>query len=259
MKATSNFTLPLIVVLALLTSCASCRSKPEMPAANAPTPTEYLQQANQLYAQREDLMRIREGIIALRQARTADPGNYEAAWQQAKFDYYLASHTDNDEERHKAIREGIEAGKAAVEIQDNKPDGHFWLGANYGASAQGGVLAGLASIDDIRGEMLKVMSLNEGYQDGSAFMVLGMLYLQAPQIAGGDPQKAVQEMEKGLRYGPGNAFLRLHLAEAYLKVGRTADARTQLNAIVYMKPDQNYLPEYKEASTQARKLLVQAG
>jgi tetratricopeptide (TPR) repeat protein len=259
MKANSNITLPQIVVLLLLTSLASCRSQPETSAANAPTPTEYLQQAHQLYAQREDLMSIRQGIIALRQARTADPGNYDAAWQQAKFDYYLASHTDNNDERKKAIREGIEAGKAAVKIQDNKPDGHFWLGANYGASAQSGALAGLASMDDIRDEMQKVMSLNEGYQDGSAFMVLGMLYLEAPHIAGGDPEKAVAEMEKGLRYGPGNAFLRLHLAEAYLKVGRAADARAQLNAIVFMKPDQNYLPEYKEASTQARKLLEQAG
>jgi tetratricopeptide (TPR) repeat protein len=200
-------------------------------------------------------MSVRQGIIAPRQARTADPGTMTPR-QQAKL--ILPGHHTDDEERNKAIREGTEAGKAAVKIQDNKPDGHFWLGAS-GASAQGSVLAGLASIADIRNEMQRVMSLNEGYQDGSAFMVLGLLYLQAPQIAGGDPAKAVQEMEKGLRYGPGNAFLRLHLAEAYLKVGRTADARTQLNAIIYMKPDQNYLPEYKEASTKARKLLEQAG
>ena len=66
---------------------------------------------------------------------------------------------------------------------------------------------------------------------------------------------SVEEMQKGLRFGESNAFLRLHLAEAYLKVGRTADARQQLNSIISMKPDQNYLPEYKEAVNEAHKLL----
>ena len=62
-------------------------------------------------------------------------------------------------------------------------------------------------------------------------------------------------MEKGLRLGPTNALLRLHLAEAYQVVGRSADAREQLNAILSMKPDPDYLPELKEAQTQARQML----
>jgi hypothetical protein len=49
------------------------------------------------------------------------------------------------------------------------------------------------------------------------------------------------------------------LAEAYLRVGRTADARQQLNAIISMTPDHNYLPEYKEAVSDARKLLEKTG
>ena len=166
-----------------------------------------------------------------------------------------ATHTDNSAERDKAFRDGIEAGKTAVKLQGGKPDGHFWLGANYGGSAQSSMLAGLATTDDIRSEMETVLRLNEGYQDGSAYMVLGLVYLQAPKFLGGDSQKAVEEMEKGLRFGKTNAFLRLHLAEAYLKVGRTADARQQLNAIISLTPDQNYLPEYKEAVAEAHKLL----
>lgn len=204
-------------------------------------------------------MRLRQGIAMLRQARTADPGDYNAAWRLAKCNYYLATHTDNSVEREKAFRDGIDAGKVAVKLQDGKPDGHFWLGANYGASAQIGTTAGLATVDDIRNEMETVLRLDEGYQDGSAYMVLGLVYLEAPKFVGGDPQKAVEEMEKGLRLGKTNAFLHLHLAEAYLKVGRTADARAQLNLIISMTPDQNYLPEYKAAVSEARKLLEQTG
>ena len=86
-------------------------------------------------------------------------------------------------------------------------------------------------------------------------MVLGLLDLKAPMIAGGNPQRAVAELEKGLQFGKGNAFLRLHLAEAYEAVGRAADAREQLNAILSMQPDPDYLPELKEAQQSAQQRL----
>jgi tetratricopeptide (TPR) repeat protein len=237
----------------------SCKSKggEATPQPATQTAAQAVAQADQFYAGREDLVHVRQGIIALREARIADPANYDLAWRLAKFNYYLGTHTDNEDERKKAFREGIEAGQTAVKLQDGKPDGHFWLGATYGGAAQSSTLAGLSTVDDIRKEMERVIQMNEGYQDGSAHMVLGLLYLQSPALLGGDPQKAVDELEKGLRFGSGNAFLRLHLAEAYLKAGRPAEARQQLNAIVAMTPDQNYLPEYKEAVAQAHKLLEQ--
>jgi len=243
-----------LVFVGLSASCGG-RSNPE---TNTPTTTsanEDVAHALQLYAQREDLMKLREGVVSLRQATTKDPANYEAAWQLAKFDYYLATHTDDATERDKAFRDGIASGKAAVQLQNDKPDGHFWLGANYGGAAQHSAIEGLATVDDIRNEMETVLRLNEGYQNGSAYMVLGLVYLNAPNIVGGDPKKAVELMEKGLRFGEENAFLHLHLAEAYAKVGRNNDARKQVNSILSMKPDQNYLPEYKEASNAANKLL----
>ncbi len=46
--------------------------------------------------------------------------------------------------------------------------------------------SGLASIGDVRSEMEAVLKINEGYQDGSAYMVLGLLDLKAPKIVGGD-------------------------------------------------------------------------
>ena len=64
-------------------------------------------------------------------------------------------------------------------------------------------------------------------------------------------------MEKGLQFGKANAFLRFHLAEAYQAVGRSADAREELNSILSMTPDPSYLPELKEAQTQARQMLEQ--
>jgi len=243
-----------IFMLLLATSCNE-GTPIESPAADSASAGADIASADQLYGQRADLMQVRRGIVSLRQALTKDPGNYDAAWKLSKFNYYLATHSDNSQERDDAFRDGIDAGKTAVQLQNEKPDGHFWLGANYGGAAEHSTIQGLATVNDIRNEMQTVLRLNEEYQDGSAYMVLGLVYLNAPGVVGGDPKKAVEEMEKGLRYGEPNAFLHLHLAEAYKKVGRNDDARKELKKILSMTPDPNYLPEHKEASTAAQKLL----
>ena len=246
----------LICLFMLATACNEGRPK-ESPVADSASATEEIASADQLYGQREDLLLLRRAIVSLRQALTTDPGSYDAAWKLSKFNYYLAMHTDNSKERDDAFQAGIDAGKTAVQLQNEKPDGHFWLGANYGGAAEHSTIQGLATVNDIRNEMQTVLRLNEGYQDGSAYMVLGLVDLNAPSVVGGDPKKAVEEMEKGLRFGEPNAFLHLHLAEAYKKVGRNDDARKELKKILSMTPDPNYLPEYKEATAAAQKLLDQ--
>ena len=191
----------------------------------------------------------------LRQARTADYSSYEAAWKLARISYYLGAHTDDEREREQAFREGIEAGKAAVQLGSEKPEGHFWLGANYGGAAEHSTLAGLSNIEDIRREMEAVLKIDEQFQGGAAYLGLGQLYLEAPKLFGGDHQKAIEYLEKGLKVGSNNALLRLRLAEAYHEVHRDAEARKQIDVVLKMTPNPDFLPEYKEAVEGAKKLL----
>jgi tetratricopeptide (TPR) repeat protein len=250
--------LVLVVMVTLIVFTASCKARSHaQPMSDAAVGAADVVKADKLYAERDNLLQLRQGIALVEQAHITDPDNYEAAWKLAKFNYYLATHSNDKNERDKAFRDGIAAGKDAVQLQNGKPEGHFWLGANYGGPAQSSILAGLSSVDDIRSEMETVIKLDQGYQNGSAYMVLGLVYLSAPGFAGGDPQKAVAEMEKGLPFGDGNAFLHLHLAEAYLKVGRKGDARRELEGIIKLTPDKDYIPEYNEAVTGAKKLLAE--
>ena len=249
----------LAVAIVTLLGGASCRKQVAETArvidvGDAEGAAEKVAEADKLYVQRGDLAKLRQAVALVRQAQVADYGSYEAAWKLAEFDYYLGEHTTDERERDDAFREGIEAGKTAVRLQDGKPEGHFWLGANYGGSAEYSTLASLASVEDIRRGMETVLKLDEGFQGGSAYMVLGQLYLQAPRILGGNHQKALEYLEKGLRFGNNNALLRLHLAEAYHAVNRDQDARRQIEFLLSMKPDPNYLPEYKEAVEKAKNL-----
>jgi tetratricopeptide (TPR) repeat protein len=257
-KITSRLSF-ILVVAGLSAGAFGCSSKnyEAPPPGGNESAAELIAQADKLYAEREDLSRLRNGIVSLKRALSVERGNYDAAWRLSKFDYYLGAHTPDEKERDRAFKDGADAGQAAIQLQANKPEGHFWLGANYGGSAEHSALAGLSSVDSIIEEMETVLRLDEGYQSGSAYMALGQVYLKAPGMLGGDHQKAVEVMEKGLRFGEDNAFLRLRLAEAYVAVKRYDDARKQLDALNNIKPNPDYMPEYKEAVAEAEKLRKQ--
>jgi tetratricopeptide (TPR) repeat protein len=235
---------------------SASESTAKVDMGDAKAAADRIAEAETLYDGREDLQKARVAVAALRQARTADYGNYEAAWKLARASFYVAEHTDNDSEQDDMYREGVEAGKAAVQLQPDKPDGHFWLGANYGGSAAHSTLANLSSFQDIKGEMETVLKLDEGYQGYSVYLGLGRLYLQAPRVLGGDRMKAIEYLEKGIKHNPNNTLMRFHLAEAYEANNRTAEAKKQIEMLMAVTPDPKYAAEHKEAVEKAKKLLA---
>jgi len=250
--------MPLAVAVLLAFGAVSChRNSPAQPAAvdsgDDKAAVAGIAQSDQLYAQRADLAKARSAVTLLRQARTADYGNFEAAWKLARANYYLGSHSSGAESDD-AFREGIEAGKIAVQLQGNRPEGHFWLGANYGGNAENSTLAGLSSVQDIRQEMEAVIKIDESFQNGSAYLGLGQLYLQSPKVLGGDTAKAIEYLQKGLRIGPNNDLIKVNLAQAYHQAGRNAEARKLLDELFSSTPNPDYLPEHNDAIEKAKKL-----
>jgi hypothetical protein len=247
----------LLTLAALAAVSASCARAPSSePPRESTSAAELVAQADALYAERSSIEKVREAVAVLRRARMADYGNFEAIWKLSKYDYYLGGHEPDEQRRLEAFREGITAGEAAVMLAPDKPEGHFWLGANLGGRAKAqGPLYALSSVPDIRREMETVIKLDDGFQAGSAYLALGQLDLELPDLMGGDSKRAVEELERGLKVGQDNALLRLELAEAYYEVKRPADARAQAEAILKMKIPPGYETEYREAAGGARQLL----
>lgn len=249
------------IALALVAICGACGSRESAsqsaPAAASPAPVaELLRQADEAYADRANLERLREGLKTLRRISAVERDNYDAAWRASRLDYTLGDKGTDDKEREQAFLDGIAAGETAIKAQPGRAEGHFWLGANHGGYAQlKGVLYGATAAASLRREMEAVVKIDESYQGGSAFLALGQVDLELPEMLGGDPNRAVANLEKGLRYGADNSLLRLELAEAYLRVKRKDDARRELNYIFNMKPDPEYLPEHEQATKRARELL----
>ena len=60
--------------------------------------------------------------------------------------------------------------------------------------------------------------MDQGYHAGSAYMILGLVFLETPRLLGGSAQESIEYFEKGLKFGPQNSVLRWHLARAMLQV-----------------------------------------
>ncbi len=222
----------------------------------APKPEGRIAQADALYAKRDDLTNVREGVRLLAAEHTTSPASFEAAWKLAKQCYFLGAHTADKKERGATFDMGQAAAEAAIKLKPARPEGHFWRGANIGGRAKaGGKLGALDAVGDVRKEMDAVIKADPGYQNGSAYLILGQIDLEVPGLFGGSKKRAVQLLEKGLTFGDQNALLRLRLAQAYLAVSRKDDARKLLDGILSMKPHPDYVPEYKEAAAEAKTVL----
>lgn len=254
-KASISYNLITIVItLCLLSACANSTtdvSKPNLP----PVSPETLAEADKLFTERKDLAKLREAITLLTRARRESAKNYDVEWRLARYNYYLGRHSETEEEREKAFENGKDAAKTAIRLDSNRPDGHFWFGANLGELAnQNPLTTGLKSVDEIRAAMNKVIELQPSYELASAYDVLGQLEL-GTRMMGGSTERAVEYLEKGVALEKNNGELRVRLAEAYLATDKDAEAKKQLDYLLQMRPNPQYLPEYEQQVAKARKLL----
>jgi tetratricopeptide (TPR) repeat protein len=257
MRKHKFYTLITIVSAAiLLASCASdAGSESAASPVNAVSTAEIVAQAEALFRERQNTAKLREAVALLGKARNPDKRDYEIEWQFARFNYFLGKQTENEKEAAEAFEKCKQAGRIAARIEPNKPEGHFWFAANLGEQAkESPVTVGIKSVDDIREAMNKVIELQPDYQGASAYDALAQIELTTG-LFGGKAEKAIEYLEKALELEKQNAYIYLHLAEAYLATGRRAEAKKHLQHILQMKPAPEYAFEYKEVSEKAKKLL----
>ncbi len=239
-----------------LASCSSDRAASKQAERVSPEDvSRALSDSEELFKQREDLDKLKAAIKAVGAVRDPDNRNYQVEWTFAKYNYFLGKYSTDEKESEEALKQGRDAGKIASRVDPQKPDGYFWYAANLGElSRRSPITVGLRAVGDIKEAMNKVVELQPDYQGASAYDALAQVEL-ATRLKGGNAQKAVELLEKGLGLAKENTNIRLHLAEAYLAVKRDTDARKQLDYLLQMKPDPEYMPEYRECVEKARKLI----
>ncbi len=240
-----------------LISCASkAGSESVMPAVSNALIGETVTKCDSLFKQRDDLAKLREAVKSLAAVRNADARNYEVEWKFAKYNYFLGKQTKDEKEKEKAFEDGVQAGRIASRIEPNKPDGYFWYAANLGEQAKiSPVTVGVKSVDDIKEAMNKVIEIQPDYQSASAYDALAQVELNTAGMMGGKPEKAIEYLEKALTINKENTYVYLHLAEAYLAVGKKDEAKKQLEILLKLKTDPDYILEHNQNVEKGKKLL----
>jgi tetratricopeptide (TPR) repeat protein len=209
-----------------------------------------------LYAQRADIGSALRAAGIWAERLRANGGDFEAAWKLARARYWLGRHAA-ERERKTLLEQGIAAGRAAIAVQPNRPEGHFWVAANMGALAESfGLRQGLKYRGDIRDSLMTVLRLDPAFQQGSADRALGRWYVKVPALFGGSKKKSEEHLRRSLTYNPNSISSRVFLAETLLDMDRKSEAIAELRRVAELQPDPDWIPEDQEFKQKAERLLT---
>src|SRR5439155_20920295 len=120
----------------LISSCICLFYISQLATPDPPSRLQRFGEANALYADRANLASARQAAQLWRaQLARGGADAFEAAWKLARADYWLGGHA-MESDRRASYEDGIAAGRRALALQPDRPEGHFWVAANMGAMAE---------------------------------------------------------------------------------------------------------------------------
>jgi len=216
-----------------------------------------LAEADRLYADRTSLASARRAVQLWSEELSRNPSSFDAAWKLARAGYWLGGHAPASERRGE-LEKGIEAGRKAIALQPNKPEGYFWMAASMGALAESyGLRQGLKYRTPIRQALETVLRIDPAWQQGSADRALGRWYFRVPRLFGGSRKEAEAHLRTSLRYNPNSTASHFFLAELLLDDDRKDEAKIELQKVIDSLVDPDWAPEDQEFKQKARTLKSQ--
>lgn len=253
------------VRLLVLAALASSAAGP----ARAQSSAQHLRLGDSLHA-------ALQPAAALEQYRAAflqNPDSYEAMWKFARSQVDVAKQILDDDRRK--LRDSLYNvarlyAEAATQAKPDHPEAHFQLAQALGRlSRTRGGRERVQFAREIYSEAARALELDP-LHDG-AHHVLGAWHAEILRLSGitrffartllgadfmnrAAWDSAAAHLERAVDLDPPYIYHRLELAEVYVDMGRTADARTQLRRIAELPPTGDIMdPHYKE---EAAKLLA---
>jgi tetratricopeptide (TPR) repeat protein len=224
-------------------------------ALQASVPQARTDDPDALYANRTDLASAKKAA-EIWEARLRDnPKDFDTAAKLTRTYYWLGRHAADDE-RRAFLERGIAAGRAAVALQPNRPEGHFWIAANMGGLAESyGLRQGIKYRGEIRDELMTTLRLDAAFQQGSADRALGRWYYKVPGLFGGSNAKAEEHLRRSLTYSPGNTASLYFLAEVLIATKRNPEAQAVLQKLIASPGEPGWGPEDHEYKVKGQRLL----
>lgn len=208
--------------------------------------------ADALYARREDPVAARQAADQYLAHHRAAPQDFVGCWKLARASYFLGTQGP-ERERRMWLETGLAAATDAVELNEARPEGHFWLAATMGALAESyGLRQGLKYRTRIKQALERVLRIDPSFMEGSPDRALGRWYHKVPGLFGGSAAKAEQHLRKSLTYNPQSSVSLFFLGELFADQGRPAEAQRLFQQVLEAPVHKDYAAEDRFFKAQAR-------
>jgi len=217
---------------------------------------DLISQGDKLYMEMQDMATAQDALAKYREALEFAENKYDAYWRISRIHYYIGAHTESKKEKKIIFQQGIYYAKKAIGSEPERPDGHYWLGVNYGVYGEAkGVLKSLSLVKPIKNEMNEVIKLDRTYEDGGPDRVLGRVFFKLPGFAGGSKKKSLEHLLKSKEFGPEDALTRIYLADTYLALKEVDKAKAELEYVLNMESDPRWITAVDELKVEAGEML----
>jgi hypothetical protein len=212
--------------------------------------------ADELYSNRAQPGAVRECVMVLSGAHGA-ADRYEVQWRLSRALFFLGQQAGSRNSSIELYSAGIAAGERAVALNDERVEGHFWVGVNLAlfADSRGGI-RGVRALWWARKELLKAARINERYHDAGPLRVLGRLAHKTPRILGGSLRASCHYFERALAIAPSNSVTLIYAAEAAIESGELDRAAALLQKVLALPDDPAWEFENQRDRGISRNLLA---
>ncbi|NLI97660.1 hypothetical protein GX441_03250 [bacterium] len=182
------------------------------------------------------------------------PDDAQALWRLARLYVLFGDGKSSKDEKISRYEAGRGYAEKAKGIDSKCAEAFFWYGVNIGRIGQTkGVLNSLSLAGPVKEAFEKALALNSKF--APAMDGLAVWYMEVPGVAGGDLNKSVEYLKKGIGIEPNYSLLYVDLAKVYIKQKNYSAARDQLKKCLAITAPYNPGDFYLDDKPEAEKLL----
>jgi hypothetical protein len=200
-----------------------------------------------------------DALVALTRAEELGGDPYVTQVIRARTYFRLAEENEGDNAWGNWVDAGIAAAEAAVKLDPDRVEGHYYLAALLGRQAERATVGALDAIPRIMAEAIRSEELDRTYDHCGPLVALGMLYVAAPPWPQsiGDPELGIDYLREAVACSdyPVN---RIVLAESLLDQGEYEEPRTLLHWVLDQPPAGDWAVAGNRWRPIARDLLERA-
>lgn len=190
------------------------------------------------------------------EALEENSSNVDALWRMSRVYAAYGYYAKEKSQKLALYEKAKEYAELAKKADPNSADAYHWYGISLSRIIQTkGLISAISLGMEVKSSFEKAIELDSRHF--IAMCALGIWYYEAPKVAGGDIDKTILWLKKGLSVNPHYTLQYIYLAKAYIKQNKYEAARTQLETCLGITDPFSPADFYTQDKPNAKTLLAE--